>query len=87
MISNVRYADYIVLIASSQEHLQKLLSIVVTESENVGLKLNVKKTETMVITKLSLDPAGEINFGQSSLKHVDKFKYLGTIIPRDGRCE
>ena len=54
MSNNIRYADYIVLIASNQEHLQKLLTIVETESENVGLSLNVKKTETMVITKRGL---------------------------------
>ena len=50
MINDIRYADYTVMIASSQEHLQKLLNIVVTESENVELTLNVKKTQTMVIT-------------------------------------
>ena len=48
-ISNVPYADDMVLIASSQEHLQKLRNIVLAESENVGLTLNVKKTETMLI--------------------------------------
>ena len=37
MINNILYADYKVLIASSQEHIQKLLNIVVAESENVGL--------------------------------------------------
>ena len=87
MINNGRHADDIVLTASSQEHLQKLLNNVVTESENVMLTLNAKKTETMVIIKSSLDPAYAINIGQSSLKHVAKFKYLGTIITGDGRWE
>ena len=87
MINNIRYTDGIVLIASSQEQLQKLLSIVVTESENVGLTLNVNKPETTVITKGSLTPACETDIGQSSRKHVDKFKYFGTMTNGDGRCE
>ena len=87
MINNIRYAGDVVLIASSREHLQKLLNTVVTESENIGLTLNTKKTETMLITKSGLPLAFEIKISQSSLKHVDKFKYLGTIITGDGRCE
>ena len=87
MINHIRYADDIVLIASSQEHLQKLLNIVVTESENVGLTLKVKKFEAMIITKSSLAPASRINIGPADPKHVDKFKYLGTIITKNGRRE
>ena len=51
------------------------------------MTLNVKKTETMPITKNSLDPTCENNIGQSSLKQVDKCKYLGAIITANGRCE
>ena len=64
-----------------------LLNIVVPESENVGFAFNVKKTETIVITKSSLAPACEINIGHSSLKHVDKVKCLGTKISGDGKHE
>ena len=36
MINNLRYVDDIVLTGNSQENLQILLNIVVTESEKVG---------------------------------------------------
>ena len=46
-ISNLRYADDTTLMAESKEELKSLLMIVKAESENVGLKLNIKKTKTM----------------------------------------
>ena len=68
MINILCYVDDIVLTGNSQENLQILLNIVVTESEKVGLTFNVKKTETMVITKCSLAPTCEVNIGQSILE-------------------
>ena len=43
-ISNLRYADYNTLMAESEEELKNLLMMVKEESEKVGLKLNIKKT-------------------------------------------
>ena len=52
-INNIRYADDTVLIADSEENLQRLLDITIEKSEEMGLTLNVKKTECMVISKKS----------------------------------
>ena len=41
--NNLRYADDTVLIAESEQQLQRLLNTVVLESEKMGLSLNVKK--------------------------------------------
>ena len=49
-INNIRYADDTVLIAYSEENLQRLLDITIEKSEEMGLTLNVKKTECMVIS-------------------------------------
>ena len=43
-INNIRYADDTTLMAESKEELQSLLMKVKEESENVGLKLNIQKT-------------------------------------------
>ena len=43
--NNLKYADDTVLMAESDDQLQKLLDIVVLESEKLGLMLNLKKTE------------------------------------------
>ena len=44
-INNLRYADDTTLMAESEEELKSLLMRVKKESEKVGLKLNIQKTE------------------------------------------
>ena len=44
-INNLRYADDTELMAESEEELKSLLMKVKEESEKVGLKLNIQKTE------------------------------------------
>ena len=46
-ISNLRYADDTTLMAESEEELKCLFMKVKEESEKVGLKLNIQKTEVM----------------------------------------
>ena len=46
-INNLRYADDTTLKAESEEELKSLLMKVQEESEKVGLKLNIQKTEIM----------------------------------------
>ena len=46
-INNLRYADDTTLMAESEEELKSLLMKVKEESEEVGLKLNIKKTKSM----------------------------------------
>ena len=46
-ISNLRYADDTTLMAERQEKLKSCLTKVKEESEKVGLKLNIQKTEIM----------------------------------------
>ena len=56
-INNLRYADDTTLMAESKE-LKSLLMKVKEESEKVGLKLNIQKTEIMVsnpITSWQID--------------------------------
>ena len=43
-INNVRYADDTTVIAESEEELKSLLMKLKEESEKVGLKLNIQKT-------------------------------------------
>ena len=46
-INNLRYTDDTTLMAKSEEELKSLLMKVKEESENVGLKLNIQKTNIM----------------------------------------
>ena len=56
-INNLRYTDYTILMAETEE-LKSLLMKVKEESENVGLKLNIQKTKIMAsgpITSWQID--------------------------------
>ena len=85
-VNNLRYADDTVLIAEDEKHLQELLNVIVQESDNMGLSLNIKKTETMVISRKTPTQTCNIKINGTTLKQVQHFKYLGTIISSDGRC-
>ena len=57
-ITNLSYADDTTLMAESEEELKSLLMKVKEESENVGLKLNIRKMKIMAfgpITSWQID--------------------------------
>ena len=65
----------------SEEELKSLLMKVKEESEKVGLKLNIQKTNIMAsgpITSWEID--GE------TVETVSDFTFLGSRIPADGDC-
>ena len=64
-INNLRYADDTTLMAESEEELKSLLMKVKKESEKVGLKLNIQKTNIMAsgpITSWKIDGESEADF-------------------------
>ena len=73
-INNLRYAYNTTLMAESEEELKSLLMKVKEESEQVGLKLNIQKTNIMA--------SGPI----SSWKIVTDFILGGFKITADGDC-
>ena len=80
-INNLRYADDSTLMAESGEELKSLLMKVKVESENVGLKLNIQKTQIMAsgpITSWEID--GE------TVETVADFIFGGSKITADGDC-
>ena len=52
-INNLRYADDTTLMAESEEELKSLVMKVKEESEKVGLKLNIQKTEIMASSPIT----------------------------------
>ena len=80
-INNLRYADDTTLTAESKQELKSLLMKVNEESEKVGLKLNIQKTEIMAsgpITSWQTD--GE------TMEMVTDFIFWGSKITADGDC-
>ena len=85
-INNLRYADDTVLMAESENDLQRLLDIVVEQSKKKGLYINCKKTECMVVCKRER-PRCRLKIGEFEIKQVGKYNYLGSIITEDGTCD
>ena len=52
-INNLRYADDTTLIAKSEEELKSLLMKVKEESEKVGLKLSIHRTQIMASSPIT----------------------------------
>ena len=80
-INNLRYADDTTLMAESEEELKSVLMKVKEESEKVGLKLNIQKTNIMVsgpITSWEID--GE------TVETVSDFIFWGSKMTTDGEC-
>ena len=86
-LNNLRYADDIVLIAQSKEKLQEMLDIIDFYSEENGLSINQKKTECMVVSKYQNVIDSGITLKGNPIKQVENFKYLGTWITNDGKCD
>ena len=53
-INNLKYADDTTFMAENEEELKSLLMKVKEESEKVGLKLNIQKTEIMLSGPITL---------------------------------
>ena len=87
IINNLRYADDTVLLAESATDLQNLVTIVKEKSEEVGLKMNIKKTKTMVISKRNTIPELDIRIDGKAVEQVSSFTYLGQLVTEDGRSE
>ena len=80
-INNLRYADDTTLMAESEEELKSLLMKVKQESEKVGLKLNIQKTNIMASCPIPYKQIdGEI------VESVDDFILGGSKITADGDC-
>ena len=80
-INNLRYADDTTLMAESEEELKSFLMKVKEESEKVGLKLNIQKTEIMASGSItSWETDGE------TVETVSDFIFLGSKITVDGDC-
>jgi len=84
MIKNLRYADDIILLATSETELQKLVDRLDRASRKYSLLINVDKTKTKVMVSDGI--ACRVLIQNKLLEHVDTFPYLGSLITEDGEC-
>ena len=77
-INNLKYADNTTLMAESEEELMSLLMKVKEESEKIGLKFNIQKTQIVA--------SSPITSWQIDGETVADFSFLGSKITADGDC-
>ena len=80
-INNLRCADDTTLMAESKEELNSLLMKVKEESEKVGLKLNIQKTNIMASS-----PITSWQIDEDTMETVTDLIILGSKITADGDC-
>ena len=83
MTTNRRYADDIILLASSEAELQELVDCLDRVSRKYSLLINVDKTKVMASDGI----ACHILIQNELLEQVDMFPYLGSLITEDGECK
>ena len=86
-INNIRYADDTVLIADTNARLQSLVDKLDVECNRMGLKINIGKREVMGITKRKGQLTVVVNIGGQRVKQVSSFRYLGSLVSEDGKCD
>jgi hypothetical protein len=79
VLTDLDYADDISLLSNNMEQAQELLHRVELECTKVGLRVNAKKTEVMTY---NVPPEHQplITVGDTVLKEVEDFKYLGAWV-------
>ena len=82
MITNLCYADDIILLATSETELQELVDRLDRVSHKCDLLISVDKTKVMVSDVI----ACRILIQNELLEQVDTFRYLRSLITEDGEC-
>ena len=80
-LNHLRFADDIVIISGEAAELEKMISELNSESNKVGLKMNISKTKVMF--NIHADKK-EVRIGSEILEEVSKYVYLGQEIWPDG---
>ena len=88
MVKALRFADDQAMLASSQEGLQRMMDHLNKISMDYEMKINIKKTKVMMISKRSEKTSQtiKITLNGEEIEQVEKFCYLGSMVTDDARC-
>src|SRR6476469_8245349 len=85
LIKDVKYADDHGMVANTEAGLQNLMDSLNTTAKHYDMRINIKKTNAMVVSRNGGERVNITVEGQS-VEQVSKFIYLGSLISEDGRC-
>ncbi|XP_078679472.1 uncharacterized protein LOC144915103 [Branchiostoma floridae x Branchiostoma belcheri] len=82
VVTNLRFADDIDGLAGGEQELANLVESLDTTSRRYGMEISAEKTKLMSNNDKPITTKVAVN--QEELQTVDQFKYLGSIISKEG---
>jgi len=73
------------MVAKSQKGLQAMMDRLDTTSREYGMRINIKKTKVLKISK-GKETIVRINIGGKEIEQGKEFCYLGSMITTDAKC-
>ena len=83
----MRYTDDTVLLAETEEDLQEILNEMNRIGKTFDMKMNAKKTKTMLVSKDVTLTKVTVKIDGDIIKQTDKYTYLGQTISSNGKCD
>jgi hypothetical protein len=80
-LEDLDIADDICILAQGFKDMEAKLNYLKVEAKNTGMKINSQKTKEM---RLNLKDKDRFYLGGYEIEGVNKFFYLGCIVPHDG---
>ena len=80
-LEDLDFADDIALLAQSHKQMQEKTAILDSWAQQLGLKINDRKSKIMRINSKSTDA---VEVRGRVLEEVDNFTYLGSIVDKEG---
>jgi hypothetical protein len=84
-VNDVRFADDQGMVSNTERGLQRIMNRLNEAAKKFDMRINVKKTKTMIVSKKENMKVNIMVDGQS-VEQVVKFKYLGSMLSDDGKC-
>jgi hypothetical protein len=84
IISTVRYANDLVLLAKEETVLQSMIDKLIEVERGYGMEINVERTKTIRISR-QRTPL-QIKIDRKPVENVEEFNYLGSMITNYARC-
>ena len=86
-IHNLHYADDTILMAEIEEDLQEILNEVNGIGKTFDMKMNAKKTKTILVSKDVTSTKVSVKIDGDIITQTDKYTYLGQTVTSNGKCD
>lgn len=83
-LEDIDFADDLALLAHTHKHMQEKTSKLHSVGQQIGLKINIKKSEVMT---LNIQNPAPIIINDQNIRTTEEFTYLGSVVTNTGGAE